>query len=180
MPRSSTIPKAKGCGPDGLQGDNHSAALRAVFDLKGDRARLTAIGRDALPALPDQANHLVSGTDCRLGLIGPGHWLLLAEGRVEDELHARLQPDMAGPECSIVPISDALTFLSVTGPEATEVMAVASPLDLHPSVFGADRMTFTEAFGIKALIFRMEGGFEIGIDRSYADWFQTMLERTTT
>ena len=152
--------------------------LRAVFDLKGDEAALAAIGGDILPALPDQANHLVAGQECRVALIGPGHWLLLADLTVEDELTARLQPEKTTQDCSIVPISDALTFLAVTGPEAAEVMAVASPLDLHPSVFGPDRVTFTEAFGIKALVRRIEAGFEIGIDRSYADWFRTMLERT--
>lgn len=151
--------------------------LRAVFDLKGDRAALASIGGDLFPALPERGHRLVPGKDCHLALIGPDHWLLLADISAEDALEARLQPERAPPGCSVVAISDTLTFLSLTGPEAAEVMSVASPLDLHPSAFGPDQVTFTEAFGIKALVRRIEGGFEVAIDRSYADWFRTMLER---
>jgi sarcosine oxidase gamma subunit len=56
-------------------------------------------------------------------------------------------------------------------------MAVASPLDLHPASFPADAATWAEAFGIKALIRRIDDGFEIAIDRSYADWFEDVLKR---
>jgi sarcosine oxidase subunit gamma len=152
--------------------------LRAVFDLKGARAALSAFAGTALPPLPEQPHRLVPGKGCRLALIGPDHWLLFADAAEEERLTTGLRPERTPPDCSIVAVSDMLAFLSVVGPDADDVMAVASPLDLHPRAFGADSLTHTEAFGIKALVCRTEGGFELGVERSYADWFQTMLERT--
>lgn len=154
------------------------APLRAVIDLKGHKTALSTIAGAALPDLPDVANTMVQGQGGHLALIGPDHWLLIADLSDEGRLIATLRPDHTPATCSIIPISDTLSFLTVTGPDAAKIMAVATPLDLHPSVFGADRLTCTEAFGIKALIRCVKGGFEIGIDRSYAHWFQTMLERT--
>ncbi|MBL9045983.1 MAG: sarcosine oxidase subunit gamma [Tabrizicola sp.] len=152
----------------------HELPLRAVFDLKGDRAALAAW---CGIALPDQPNRQAGAGLGQVALIGPDHWLLWADVAEERDLAASLRPEAVPADLSIVLISDTLTFLAVTGPDAGEVMAVATPLDLHPSVFGPDDIAFAEAHGIKALIRRLAGGFELGVERSYADWFRTILER---
>ena len=148
--------------------------LRAVFDLKGER---TALAAWCGFTLPDRPNRQAVAGRGQAALIGPDHWLLWDDLAQEPDLVASLRPDAAPAELSIVPISDTLAFLAVTGPDAGEVLAVATPLDLHPSVFGMEDIAFTEAHGIKALIRCLAGGFEIGIDRSYANWFRMMLER---
>jgi sarcosine oxidase subunit gamma len=151
--------------------------LRAVFDLRGDATALAAWCGFALPGRPNRQAAAGRG---QVAMIGPDHWLLWADLAQEPDLAASLRPDAAPAELSIVLISDTLTFLAVTGPDAGEVLAVATPLDLHPSVFGPEAITLTEAHGVKALIRRLSGGFEIGIDRSYANWFRTMLQRSAS
>jgi hypothetical protein len=47
--------------------------------------------------------------------------------------------------------------------------SIASPLDIHDSVFPDNGVTYTDAFGLKAPVVRCEDRFEIGTDRSYFD-----------
>lgn len=64
--------------------------------------------------------------------------------------------------------SDTLAFWRISGPDAEQIIAIASPLDIHPAVFGETGASWTEAFGERAAILRLPGGFEIGGDCSYA------------
>ncbi len=153
--------------------------LRALFDLKGKRDVLRNWCGDTLPPFPDHPNRLTEAHGRQLVHTGPGCWILMASLAVEQALTAALRPDEAPGDLSVVPISDMLTFFAVTGPEASDVMAVATPLDLHPRVFPPDGASWTEAFGIRALIRRIAGGYEMAVERSYADWFEEALVRTT-
>ena len=110
--------------------------------------------------------------------IGPEHWILRAPLDQEEALFAALKPDAAPADISIVHISDTLCFFEITGPDVQEVMAVATPLDLHAEVFPANGATFSEIFSVKALIIRIEGGFHLGVDRSYAPMIADYLART--
>ena len=93
----------------------------------------------------------------------------------EDTLAAALRPDEVSHDLSVVLISDTLTFFAVSGPDAGEVMAVATPLDLHRDAFPSDVASWSEAFGTRALIHRIADGYVIAVDRSYADWFEECL-----
>jgi sarcosine oxidase subunit gamma len=135
--------------------------LRALFELR-------ALPKDGLPAAPAPLRLTRKG-ERMLAMTGPARWLLMAPLADEDALEA------AQPEAVL--LSDSLAFFAVTGRDAAQLMAVASPLDLHPSVFPEDGCAFTEAFGIRALVRRLPDGFEIGLDASHADWFAAMLAR---
>jgi len=50
-----------------------------------------------------------------------------------------------------------------------EVLDRASPLDTHPSAFPSRGAAYTAAFGLKTLVVRRHDGFELALDRSYAD-----------
>lgn len=151
--------------------------MRALFDLKGSREMLSQCCGDLLPPFSAQPNRMSESGGRRLMSTGPDHWLLMAPLDDEAALAAALQPEGAPQDIAITGLSDTLTFFAVAGPEVQEVMAVATPLDLHPASFPADAATWAEAFGIKALIRRIDDGFEIAIDRSYADWFEDVLKR---
>lgn len=140
--------------------------LRALFELTGALPEA-----DVLPAAPG-ANRLTRAGGRILIRTGPARWLLMAPLAAEAALAEALP--------AAVLLSDTLSFFSINGAQADEVLAVATPLDLHPDVFAADAATFTEAFGIRALLRRLPDGFELAVDRSYADWFAEMLDRVAS
>lgn len=150
--------------------------MRALFELGGDLSALVRWGGDVLAPLPDTPLAVHAGNGRMLLATGPGHWLLSAPIGAETALIAALRPDAAPAEISIVAVSDMYAFLAVTGPGARDVMAVATPLDLDPVAgLRAGQAAWTEAFGAKALIRPVSEGFEIAIERSYADWFEACL-----
>lgn len=140
---------------------------KALYDLRGPRAALRAWAGDALPAFPDRPNSWTEAAGATLLFIGPDHWLLCADLATEEALDAVLRPAGAPPEISVVRVSDTLAWFRITGTQAAEVMAVACPMDLHESRFGPDGASFTEAFGLRALVTRCEGGFDLAIEQSY-------------
>ncbi|MCC6006521.1 MAG: sarcosine oxidase subunit gamma [Rhodobacteraceae bacterium] len=140
---------------------------QALFDLRGPATVLRDWAGDSLPAFPQRPNTGSSNGRATLMFLGPDHWILRADLAREDAFEAALRPVAAPPEISIVRISDTLAFFRIIGPEAGEILSIACPLDLHPRCFGHDAASFTAAFGIKALVIRCEGGFELAVDRSY-------------
>lgn len=82
-------------------------------------------------------------------------------------------------DISIVLVSDTLKFFNIDGPDADQIVAIACPLDIHPSVFPHHGATYTEAFGLKALLMRVPGGFEIAVESSFADMIDDYFVRAT-
>jgi sarcosine oxidase subunit gamma len=151
--------------------------MQALYDLKGPQEALLAWASDALPPFPDQPNTKTEGGGVTLMFIGPDHWLLRANLSREDALDAALRPAEAPPEISLVRVSDTLAWFRITGPDAAEVMAVACPMDLHESRFGPDGASFTEAFGLRALVIPCAGGFDLAVEQSFGPMVQDYLTR---
>ncbi len=151
--------------------------LSALFDLKGKREALAEWAKDALPVFPQISNSLSRADGRTLCFISPDHWLLRAEADSEAALEDALQPHRSPPEISIVTVSDTLTFYRITGPDADQIMSIGCPLDLHISTFGPDAVSFTEFFGLKALVMRCEGGFDCGVEQSFGDMVADYLAR---
>ena len=154
--------------------------LQALFDLKGGiedvRRHLGALAAD-IPLTPNT----VAASEGRLIYhVGPDHWLLRAPGEREAELIAAIRPESAPEALSVVPISDSLSFFEIAGNRAEDVLSIATPLDIHPRAFPSDGATFTEAFGVKALVARRQGagaGFEMAFDRSHEDMVREYFRR---
>lgn len=149
--------------------------LQALFDLKGGADAVQKWCGKALPPLPARANSFSEKSGRTLQWIGPDHWILRAEIGEEDALLAALRPEAAPTEVSVVLISDTLAFFTVTGPDAEQVLAVATPLDLRD--LADDSVTLTEAFGTKAVVRRIAGGYELAFDQSYAAMIAEYLDR---
>jgi len=145
------------------------SALHAMLDLKGDRDFLQAwpvLKELKLPTINNTAEEHAG--NC-VYWVGKQHWLIRAPLDHEQAFYSIAKSADMIDEVSATIVSDAMSFLSIKGQNADQVMSIASPLDVHPSVFPKNGVTYSEAFGIKALIIRCEGGFEIGVDRSYFD-----------
>ena len=147
--------------------------LQTLIDFKGAApdvlTRLHVLG---LTDPPPQ--RFTASGPLRLLRPAPWHWLLRAPIEHEDALLAQALQPCPAADTLIVPVTDAYTWFAVQGREARELMAVACPLDLDPAVFAADGATFTETFGMKALVWRCADGFELAVERSHgpmmADW----------
>jgi len=148
----------------------------ALFDLKGPEQAL-GDWYDGLLVFPAKPNSLTRSDGCELFHIGPQRWLLRAELAQEHALQDALRPELAPPEISIVPVSDTLCFHRISGPDAGEIMAIACSLDLHPSVFAEDAVSYTEAFGQKALVLRCADGFDLAVEQSFGDMLADVLAR---
>ncbi|MCV2866352.1 sarcosine oxidase subunit gamma [Defluviimonas sp. WL0075] len=157
----------------------HRQEISALFDLKGDPDALRQWAGRILPAFPDAPNRKSVSDRDSLYHIGRNHWILRAEIEREEPLSAALKPDAAPADISIVRISDTLTFFDVTGPDAAQIMAIACPLDLHPATFGDTAVTFTEVFGLKALLCRVADGFEFAVEQSFGNMVSDYLARAT-
>ena len=149
----------------------------ALFDLKGPSGALAAWAGGALPTLPGAPNTLSRVEGAVLCHLGPERWLLRADIGAEPGLEAALRPGLAPPEISIVKVSDTLRFFRVTGADAAEVVSIGCPLDLHPRVYGADAVSYTEFFGLKAFVLRCDGGFEVAVEQSFGDMIADYLAR---
>ncbi len=151
----------------------------ALFDLKGAAGKVWEWAGDTLPTQPGRPNSRTVKGGFELFFIGRDHWILRAPIEKEAVLNEALKPENCPPDISIVRVSDTLTFFSVTGPQMADVMAIATPLDLHPRQFADDTVTYTEAFGLKALIQRCDGGFEFAVERSFGDMVADCLARAS-
>lgn len=149
----------------------------ALFDLKGAQEALSGWAGEAFPPFPSVPNTLASKDDIELLFLGSDHWLLRAPLEREAEMETALRPTEAPHEFSIVRISDTQAFFSITGPDADQIVSIASPLDVHPSVFPENGATMTEAFGLKALISRQSGGFWLAVEQSFGDMVEDYLNR---
>ena len=148
----------------------------ALFDLKGKEKAVKAWCK-GLPAFPKSANSFSEKEGVRLLYIGRDHWLVLADLALEDQLSDTLRPALAPLDVSVVRVSDTQCFFSVTGVDAAQIMAIASPLDLHPSTFPTNGATFSEVFSLKALILPTPGGFLFSVEQSFGDMVEDYLAR---
>jgi sarcosine oxidase subunit gamma len=146
-------------------------AMTAVFDLKGHPVdilhRLEAAGLE--PGADPHAN-LQTGLVYK---VAPQHWLVRTTLAQETSLFAQLTEAPCASDTLIINVSDAYVFIQIDGPEAEQMIAIASPIDPRAMPVGAASATFTEVFGQKALLIRQHHGYEIAVERSYC---QLMLD----
>lgn len=149
----------------------------AVIDLKGKGKALADWKGAHLPAFPDRPNTASSADGLDLCWIGIDHWLLRGPLDREDSLQQTIDPASAPPDISAILVSDTLAFFSIAGPDAEQILAIVSPLDAGAQSFPQNGVTYSEAFGLKALIMRRPEGFELAVERSYGDMTQNAFAR---
>lgn len=149
----------------------------AIIDLKGKCDALAAWKGTHLPPFPDRPNTAAGADGLDLCWIGIDHWLLLGPLDREENLLQTIDPTSAPADISAVLVSDTLAFFSIAGPDAEQIMAIVSPLDISLQSFPPNGVTYSEAFGLKALIIRRQEGFELAVERSYGDMAQNVFAR---
>lgn len=149
----------------------------ALFDLKGPQGDLDNWAGDVLPTFPTKANTITKRDGVHLAHIGRDHWLVLAGLEHEKRLESGLKSTEAPVNISIVQVSDTLCFFAITGVDADQIISIASPLDVHASVFPGNGATFSTVFGLKSLIIRQADGYLLAVEQSFGNMMQDYLSR---
>ena len=173
--------KGKGCEDKmAYQATIKKHGLLAIFDIKGDASavakRLSQLGF----SLPENKNMAIEKDGQHLCWIGETHWLLLAPAEKEAQLLDSLVPHDPALDCRVVLVSDAYSFFSVRGNQADDILAIASPLDIRRINFPDNAASYTELFGIRALVLRRQNGYSIAVERSYADMVSVYFDKVLT
>ena len=167
-------------GRMGYQATIKKLGLSTIFDIKGDASaaskRISHLGL----VLPSEVNTANEKDGQYLCWVGENHWLLLAPAEKENQLLDTLAPHDPAMDCRIVLVSDAYTFFTVTGNQADEILAIASPLDIRLINFPKNAATYSELFGIGGLIMRRQNGYLIAVERSYTDMIAIYFEKVVT
>ncbi len=154
--------------------------LCAVVELQGRQEAIASwVGAD-FPDFPTAPNTVSTRKNLSLYWIAEQRWLLRAAIEDEDLLLSITRADTAPLDISIVLVSDTLKYFRITGADAAQIISIASSIDTDLSVFPDNAVTYTEAFGIRALLLRSAGGFEIAVESSYADMIEDYLQRATS
>lgn len=151
----------------------------ALLDLRGKTETVSRWLAGVGLAMPETPNTAVRAGDQELCWLGPDHWILRAPIDTEETLLQTLKTVDLPPDVSQVLVTDAYAFFEISGPDAGQVLAIACPIDLDSSVFPLDGVTFTEAFGLKALIVRRDSGVELAVERSFGNMTADYLDRVT-
>ncbi len=149
--------------------------MSAVFDIKGDRELAEAVAEGAGLALPAAANSSAVGGQSAIYRVGARHWLLRAPLSIESELLREIDPDSLPPGILVTQVSDLWSFFLLSGEGSAAALSVASSLDL--SCLSPHAVTFTEAFGEKALLIRRGSDFELAFENSVAALMKDLFSR---
>ena len=152
--------------------------LNALFDIKGSKRDVKSYLKECIKSLPVKPNSYIAQGNWKILYVGPNHWILLAPIDQEQQLVSSLRPHDCPASISIVLISDTLTFFHIDGPDAFDIISIASPINLNADAFTPETATFSEIFGLKALIFRHGDGFQFAVDQSFGDMVSNYLDLT--
>ena len=147
------------------------------------------VGGDGLPALeralgvplPGPAGLASESRFITVFGLGPDEWLVRTRHEDEDDWLARLREAAAGSFSAVVLVSDAWRVFTIAGPGTLDVLAQATGVDVHPSVFPTGRAVRAGFASISALIHRRSDrpSFDVYVDTSLARYTVRWIESAT-
>ena len=154
----------------GYRVDIRGPGRPALISLRVGAARMPAMERALGVGLPGPAGPVSgNGTVTVFGL-GPDEWLVRVSPDDEEAWLAALEEAAAGSFSAVVLVSDAWRVFTLAGSESLDVLAQATGVDVHPSVFPAGRAVRAAFARITALIHRFDDrpSFDVYVDASLA------------
>lgn len=128
--------------------------LNGKINLRGnpDNAAFIKGVEDALGlALPPVANTVTSSADLRIFWLGPDEWLIhLPLEAVEEKINT-LRETLDSQHVAITEVSDYFSVLELSGSQAREIIASASPFDTRAQHFKTGQCTQTR-FGHASIL----------------------------
>ena len=110
--------------------------------------------------------------------LGPDEWLVRVPPDEEEHWLARLEAAAAGSFAAAVLVSDAWSVFTVAGPDALDVLAQSTGVDVHPSAFPTGRAVRAGFARTSALIHRLDDrpSFDVYVDASLSLYTGRWLE----
>lgn len=149
--------------------------MPCLVDVRGAPGSACALFARTGLTVPTEPNTWARTGERIVAFVGPRRWMLVAPLAHEPALLEGLPRQVAGG--TAVPVSDAFAAFSVSGPQASEIVAQASPLDVHPLAFPVNGASFTVLFGQAALLLRRDSGFDCFVDASVEDYVADRFTR---
>ena len=139
-------------------------------DLVASLARVTGL------SLP-QAGHTSQARDLAAVAFGPGTWLVMEPWRAQPEL-AQILRTACGNAAAVVDQTGGKTVLQIAGKHARRVLAKGCRIDLHPRVFGPDRVAVTSVAHINMAVVQRDDAptFDLIMGSTFAATFLEWLE----
>ena len=160
-------------GPSGIALTDRRFVGQVNLRVRG--SGLTAAGHALGYALPMAANTTAGDATSRACWLGPDEWLIVCDDGKQAELIQQLSAALAIDPNAVTDVTDARAVLRIAGACARPVLAKGCTLDLHPRVFGADRVAQSLIARAQVMILPIEGGgYDLFVARSFAgylwDW----------
>jgi sarcosine oxidase, subunit gamma len=155
-------------------------AHRCQINLRGnavDPAFTAALHAVTGLVLPAEANSFASDGALSCLWLGPDEWLIVGAGGGEGEITARLRAALGQLHAAVTDVSEARTTVVVGGPQARDLLAKGTSIDLHPRVFGPGRCVQTGFAGANVILRQTDDTptFEIIVLNSFAEHLWTWL-----
>ncbi|WP_294607993.1 sarcosine oxidase subunit gamma [Roseovarius sp.] len=153
--------------------------LRGMITLRGDLASKeikAAVKAATGLGVPGQRQAL-SGGDTAVLWMSPDELLLMCPYDEVNDKIAALETALAGQHFLAVNVSDARTFLRISGAGAREVLAKVCPVDLSPEAFTPGMFRRTRMAQVPAAFWLDDAGaFHLICFRSIADYAFNLLK----
>jgi len=124
-------------------------------------------------------NHIARQSDSRtVFALAPDQWLLHETNMDAETVMAEVRMQYAGKTIVCTDHSQAWTALRLSGSGAAKALSHLCPVDLHPTVFGADTLFQTNMAGIPVLCTRSAGqdnSYDLYLPYSYSRSFYEAL-----
>ena len=154
--------------------------MYAVLNIRGGDDARAAFAKLLGVDLKELVSTVASKGDVHVLTVGPDEWMVSAPSSEEERLEAELRAAVDGMFAAVTIVSDLNKVYRVFGPEARDLLAQATSIDLHPRAFGPGkcvRTAFAKTTG--AVIHQIDEAptFDIYIESSYVAymklWFDT-------
>jgi len=157
--------------------------LNGKINLRGNpdnAAFIEGVERALGLTLPPVANTVTSSTDLHIFWLGPDEWLIHLPLEAVDKKIEALRESLDNQHVAITEVSDYFSVLELSGPQAQEIIASASPFDARPQHFKTGQCTQTR-FGHASILLwplKKTSGFGLQIRWSYAQYMYGYLTQT--
>ncbi len=157
--------------------------LNGKINLRGNpdnAAFIEGVERALGLTLPPVANTVTSSTDLHIFWLGPDEWLIHLPLETVDEKIDALRESLDNQHVAITEVSDYFCVLELSGPQAQEIIASASPFDTRPQHFNAGQCTQTRFAHASILLWPLKNtsGFGLQIRWSYAQYVYGYLTQS--
>ncbi|MGB7298637.1 MAG: sarcosine oxidase subunit gamma family protein [Burkholderiaceae bacterium] len=154
------------CAVVSLRGDPTLASFRNVVD--------ESLGL-SLPA----PGSVTSRSADRLLWVGPDTWFWIGPPASGQSTVERLMSvaNEAHIHCAVTDVSGGYAQITLSGPQAIDIIASGCPLDLHPAIFGPGAVASSLFYQAGIHLWKMDeqAQFELLVRSSFADYFWKIL-----